>query len=428
MAKKTTSLATNTTSTLLAGRTVLLIISGGIAAYKSLELARLLKKSGARVLGIITEGGLKFVTALSLGALIEDKVYTDLFSLTDEQEMGHIRLARLADVIMVAPASANFLARAAAGQADDLASTVLLATTAPVYLSPAMNPTMFDNKETQDNINRIQQRGMNIIAPAVGDTACGESGRGRLPEAPELFAIIANHFAKPGALSGKKFLLTAGATREKLDRVRYISNFSSGKQAVAIARALANHGADVVMVAGVMDDRLLRDSNLHGVSITRVQSGLEMEEAVMKELHQEKFAAFIGVAAVSDFRAKEITPGKLNRKNLADATGAVTLALTLNPDILAGVGHNKNRPPLVIGFAAEVDATAPATAQKIIEKYRAKNCDMLLVNEIEESGAPFGADNTNIVVHHDNKQTNWGKLSKEEVAKLLVAEIIKKYK
>ncbi|MDI9313677.1 MAG: bifunctional phosphopantothenoylcysteine decarboxylase/phosphopantothenate--cysteine ligase CoaBC [Hydrotalea sp.] len=426
MAKKTrkstaVSDAISTDSTILAGRTILLIISGGISAYKSLALARLLKKSGARVIGVITAGGLQFITPLSLSALIEGPVYTDLFSLTDEQEMGHIRLARLADVIIVAPASANFIERIAHGRADDLASTILLATTAPIYMSPAMNPTMFANRQTAEHIAELKKRGVVVIDPATGDTACGEAGKGRLPEPDELFATIAAHFKKPGKLSGKKFLLTGGATREKIDRVRYISNFSSGKQAVAVARALSNEGADVTLIAGVMAAETL--TNLHGVKTIRVVTGVEMEQAVMAQIARQKFDGFIAVAAVSDFRAKEMTAGKINKSDMVKNNVAM-LSLTLNPDILAGVGHDKNRPALVVGFAAEVDVKNPATAQKIADKYRAKNCDMLLVNDIAPDGAPFGADATNIIFYQNNQPTDWGKLSKEEVGKLLVKQIV----
>ena len=260
-----------------------------------------------------------------------------------------------------------------------------------------------------------------VIDPATGDTACGEAGKGRLPEPDELFATISAHFKKPGKLSGKKFLLTGGATREKIDRVRYISNFSSGKQAAAVARALCNEGADVTLVAGVMAEETL--TKLQGVKIIRVVTGVEMEQAVMAQIAQQRFDGFIGVAAVSDFRAKEMTAGKINKSDMMKNNVAM-LELTLNPDILAGVGHDKNRPTWVVGFAAEVDVKNPATAQKIADKYRAKNCDMLLVNEIGADGAPFGTDITNIIFYQNNKPTDWGKLSKEEVGKLLVDKMI----
>ncbi|MGI9462095.1 MAG: bifunctional phosphopantothenoylcysteine decarboxylase/phosphopantothenate--cysteine ligase CoaBC [Alphaproteobacteria bacterium] len=420
-----TSDSKNFAGGILSGYTILLVVSGGIAAYKSLELARLLKKNGARVLGVITKGGLEFITPLSLAALIEDKVYSDLFSLTDEQEMGHIRLARIADAIMVAPASANFIERIAQGRADDLAATILLATTAPIFIAPAMNPTMFAHSATQKHIVDLQQRGMMVIDPHVGDTACGEDGKGRLPEAGELFSILVNYFKTGGKLSGKNFLLTCGATREKLDRVRYISNFSSGKQGAELAKTLSKYGAEVVMVAGVMDEKILK--TLKGIRVIHAETAIEMARSVLAEIELKQYDGFMGVAAVGDFRAKQMTDGKLNKQALSQ-DGDVVLPLTMNPDILAQVAQHKHRPHLVVGFFAEVDVKNAATAKKIAEKYHAKNCDLLLVNEIGEDGAPFNQDDTNIIFYDGDKKTDWGYLQKKEVAKLLAEVIVEKLK
>ena len=439
----------------LHGRTILLIISGGIAAYKSLALARCLRKSGARVIGVITRGGLEFITPLSLSALTEERVYTDLFSLTDEQEMGHIRLARLADAVMVAPASANFIARAALGQADDLASTILLATQAPIFICPAMNPTMFAHPETAAHITALRARGIAVVEPAVGDTACGEVGKGRLPEAEELLALLDNHFATPGPLQHQRWVVTTGPTRERLDRVRYLTNFSSGKQGVAVAQTLARAGATVSLVRGPMDmNSTLNDGStlagaLGGIKVIAVETATEMLTAVLAELNgatgkgsainkdtvkemgkatakdgiMTKVMGFVGAAAVSDFRPSNPTRGKLSKAQLLqDGVQDLTLPLTLNPDILATVGHmTATRPKWVVGFAAEADNSE----QQILAKKKKKQCDLLLMNLIDQDGRIFGSADTNIVFYdRANRADDWGQLSKELAAKKLIQYII----
>lgn len=377
----------------LRGRRILLILTGGIAAYKSLELIRLLRKAEARVRCILTAAAARFVTPLSVAALTEDKVYQDLFSLTDEAEMGHIRLSREADLVLVAPATANVLAKMAAGIADDLATTALLATDKPVLVAPAMNPMMWGHPATQANMETLRRRGIGQAGPAPGDTACGEVGTGRMAEPMDILAAVRTFFDAsagsaasparapgPAPLAGRRALVTSGPTREPIDPVRYLSNRSSGRQGHAIAAALAAAGAEVTLVTGPVE---IPDPE--GVTVVRIERAEEMLAACREALPVE---IAVCAAAVSDWRV--VRQGGQKLKKTAD--GPPTLDLAENPDILATLSApGPQRPRLVIGFAAETERVL-AHAQA---KLRRKGCDWLLANDVSPATGTFGgADNT----------------------------------
>ena len=393
---------------MLHGKRVLLIISGGIAAYKSLELIRLLRKSGLAVRCILTRGGAQFVTPLSVSALTEDKVYTDLFSLTDEAEMGHIRLSREADLVVVAPASADILAKMAQGLADDLASTTLLATDKPVMAAPAMNVRMWQHQATQANLTALLERGVRIIGPDEGDMACGEFGPGRLAEPDEIAAAITAYFGDASPLAGRRALVTSGPTHEPIDPVRYIANRSSGRQGHAIAAALARQGAATTLVSGPTN---LPDPA--GVDVVHIETAQQMLEACQAALPVD---VAVCAAAVADWRvataAKEKvkkTKGKLPTLNMAE-----------NPDVLATLSAAGNqRPQLVVGFAAETENIV-ANAQA---KRASKGCDWLLANDVSpETGTFGGADNTIHLVSADGVE-DWPRMSKEDVAERLAERV-----
>jgi phosphopantothenoylcysteine decarboxylase/phosphopantothenate--cysteine ligase len=386
-------------------QTVTLIISGGIAAYKALELIRLLKKAGYRVIPVLTRGGEQFVTPLSASALAEEKAHTDLFSLTDEMEMGHIRLARVADLVVVAPASADLIAKIAHGLADDLASTLLLATDKPVLVAPAMNPAMWASPAVQANIAALKKSGTMLFGPVAGETACGEEGMGRMAEPADLFEAIQNFFSRPGPLHGKKMLVTAGPTLEPIDPVRFISNHSSGKQGYAIAEALLEAGADVTLISGPVTLEAPK-----GARLVRVQTADEMLAAVEKTLPVD---AAICAAAVADWKAQKTEDQKIKK-----ASGVASLALTANPDILAHISqHKTKRPRLVVGFAAQTQDVAQEGAAKRARK----GCDWLLANDV--SGGVFGGEDNE--VHFITAKTSklWPLQSKKEVAKTLAGHI-----
>ena len=338
------------------GKRVLLIVSGGIAAYKALELVRLLRKAGVAVTAVLTKGGAEFVTPLSLQALTENKVYTDLFSLTDESEMGHIQLSRSADLVVVAPASADILAKMAAGMASDLATTLLLATDKRVLVAPAMNVRMWQHEATQANMATLTSRGVSVVGPDEGAMACNEYGFGRLAEPPAIFTAIEAMLAGPKPLAGKHALVTSGPTHEPIDPVRYIANRSSGKQGHAIAAALAALGADVTLVSGPVS---VPDPT--GVLVVHVETAREMLAACEAALPAD-IAVF--AAAVADWRTEE---AELKLKKVPGEAPA-PLALTINPDILATISKGTPRPTLVVGFAAESEGVTPdRVIQRIIE-------------------------------------------------------------
>jgi len=396
----------------LHNRRILLVISGGIAAYKSLDLIRRLREAGAHVRCVLTQGGAQFVTPLSVSALSEDKVYGDLWSLTDEAQMGHIRLSREADLVLVAPASANMIAKMAQGLADDLASTVLLATDKPVMIAPAMNGMMWSHEATQANIKTLQQRGVDILMPASGEMACGEVGEGRMQEVATIVAALSKHFALPGALAGKRILVTSGPTFEPIDPVRFIGNRSSGKQGYAIAEILRQKGAETILVTGPT-----HLADLPGIRTIKVETANEMLAACEAELPLD---AAVCAAAVSDWRAAEISSQKL-KKGQAKAT----LELEENPDILALLAKSSNRRPrLVIGFAAETEDVLKQARDKLAKK----NCDWLLANEVG-AGKGFDQDDNQVtLLRRDAKGSvisdAWPMQSKELIARQLVDEMI----
>jgi phosphopantothenoylcysteine decarboxylase/phosphopantothenate--cysteine ligase len=397
---------------------ILLIVSGGIAAFKSLDLIRRLRERGVAVRCVLTRGGAEFVTPLSLAALSEDKVYTELFSLTDEAEMGHIELSRQADLVVVAPASADILAKMAAGLADDLATTVLLATDKPVLAAPAMNVRMWEHPATQANLATLRARGVGIVGPDEGPMACGEFGPGRLAEPPAILAAILEKLgltetpvsgSKQAPLAGRAALVTAGPTHEAIDPVRYIANRSSGKQGYAVAAALAALGARVTLISGPTQ---LPDP--HGVETVRVESATEMLAACEAALPAD-IAVF--AAAVADWRVADRAGGKL--KKPADGT-VPQLQLTENPDILKTVcARGADRPALIIGFAAETgDVIRLAT-----EKRRRKGCDWIIANDVSEGTSTFGGDENAVHLIAETGAESWPALSKTAVAERLAARI-----
>ena len=386
---------------------ILLGVSGGIAAYKALELLRLLRKANLSVRPVLTRGGAQFVTALSLSALAEDKVYEDLFSLTDEAEMGHIELSRSADLVVVAPATADLMAKAAHGLADDLASTVLLATDKPVLMAPAMNVRMWNHAATQRNLAALKADGVAFVGPGEGEMACGEFGPGRLAEPEAIAAAVLAALAADGPLAGKRILVTAGPTAEPIDPVRVMTNRSSGKQGYAIAEALAHLGATVTLVSG--PTALAAPA---GVERMNVETAREMLDACRKALPAD---AAICVAAVADWRADEVFPVKLKK----GAEGPPTIRLLENPDILASLAASgPQRPKLVVGFAAETqDVEANARA-----KLARKGCDWIVANDVSDAWVMGGDDNAVAVI--DAKGTErWGRAPKTEVAQRLARRI-----
>lgn len=401
---------------------VLLIIGGGIAAYKSLFLIRVLAKRGIASRVIITRGGTEFVTPLSAGALSGEKVFTDLWDLTDEAEMGHIELSRSADLIVVAPATANMLAQAAQGIAGDLATTTLLATDKRVLFAPAMNVRMYEHPATQRNIQSLRKDGCLFVGPDSGAMACGEFGDGRMAE-PEAIADAIEEALKGIThidgiktklpLAGKSALVTAGPTREPLDPVRYLSNHSSGKQGFAIAESLAALGADVTLVAGPV--------NLPtplGVSRVNVETAQDMLSAVEAALPTH---VFISVAAVADWRPADRSDIKVKKAKLKGPPSP--LKLVENPDILKTIcTHIKHRPDLVIGFAAETnDVVEHAKAKRL-----RKGCDWIIANDV--SGDVMGGDHNTMIVVTEHNETLWPRLSKQEAAMRLAKKIVETLK
>ena len=393
---------------MLAGKRILFVISGGIAAYKSLELIRRLRERGALVRAILTKGGAQFVTPLSVAALSESKVYQDLFSLTDESEMGHIRLSRESDLIVVAPASADLLAKLAHGMADDLASTTLLAADKAILIAPAMNMMMWAHPATQANIATLKARGIRQIGPEAGNLACGEVGGGRMAEPMEILAAIESYFGAEAPLSGRRALVTSGPTIEPLDPVRFIANRSSGKQGHAIAAALARRGAATVLVTGPT-----AEPNPAGVQVQRIETAEEMLAACRAALPAD---IAVCAAAVADFRPAKVAVQKIKK----GTTDPAPIQLTRNPDILATLSAPGNaRPRIVVGFAAETEDLI-ANAKK---KLAAKGCDLILANDVSTGSDTFGgAENTVHLVASDGVES-WPRLSKQEVAERLADTI-----
>jgi len=403
---------------------ILLIISGGIAAYKSLELVRLLRKRGMTVRAVLTQSAQEFVTPLSLGVLTENPVFTDLFNLKDEQEIGHIQLSRQADLVVVAPATANILAKMANGIADDLATTLLLATDKPVLAVPAMNVRMWHHRATQRNLERLHADGVHIMTPDDGAMACGEFGTGRLPEPEAIVAEIERLLAMPksgdpldgqpdfspplfgSSLRGRHILITAGPTHEPIDPVRYIANRSSGKQGFAIAAAAAQAGARVTLVAGPV-----HLPTPQGVTRIDVETARDMLVAVESALPAD---AAIMVAAVADWRTADAADQKLKK----DGTGQpAPLALVENPDILATLGHHAQRPALLIGFAAETQKIAEHAQAKLARK----GADWIVANDV--SGDVMGGDANAVQIVTASGIAPWPVMPKDQVAQKLIEKV-----
>ena len=392
----------------LRGKRVLLIIGGGIAAFKSLDLIRRLRERGAEVRAVLTKAGEQFVTPLSVSALTEDKVYTDLFSLTDEAEMGHIQLSRQADVVVVAPATADLMAKLANGHANDLASTVLLATDKPVMMVPAMNVRMWGHKATQRNLATLKADGVTVIGPNEGPMACGEFGPGRMSEPLEIVQAIEAVFSSDMPLSGKRAIVTSGPTQEAIDPVRFIANHSSGKQGHAIAAALAGRGAEVTLVTGPVS---LPDPP--GVTVVRVVSARDMLAAVEDCLPAD---VAIFAAAVADWRVAREADQKMKK---TEEGGLPTLTLAENPDILKTISHHARRPELVIGFAAETEKVEEhATAKRL-----RKACDWILANDVSPATGTFGGDRNAITMITEAGAQAWPPATKADVANRLAGLI-----
>ena len=391
------------------GKRILLIISGGIAAYKGPDLVRRLRARGASVRCVLTAGGAKFVSPLALSTVSGDKVYQELFSLIDEREIGHIELSRDADILVVAPASANILAKMVQGQADDIATTALLATDKPVVVAPAMNIRMWEHAATQVNVAALRSRGVTTLGPAEGDMACGEYGMGRMLEPVEIADALEAFFRDRERLSGRRALVTSGPTLEAIDPVRYITNRSSGKQGHAIASALAQLGTETTLVSGPT-----REPDPTGVRVIHVESARQMLKACEGTLPVD-VAVF--AAAVSDWRAAMEASGKIKKRPGETTT---TLDLVENPDILATISSAGNRrPQLVVGFAAETDDVIDNAARKL----ETKGCDWIVANDISKAAGTFGGvANTVHLISRDGVE-NWPRLSKATVGERLAKRI-----
>ena len=410
----------------LAGRRILLIIGGGIAAYKSLDLIRRLRERGAMVRAVMTAAAREFVTPLSVASLTGQKVYDDLFSLTDEAEMGHIELSREADLVVVAPGTAHLIARMAQGLADDLATTLLLATDKRTLVAPAMNLRMWLHPATQRNLALLRRDGVLFTGPNDGIMACGEFGPGRLAEPLEIVAAVEAALrdstilelpadvaaiqpgVAPKPLAGRRVVVTSGPTHEPLDPVRYIANRSSGKQGHAIAAAAAAAGAEVVLVSGPV---ALPDPA--GTRVVRIETAREMLAAVEAALPAD---LFIATAAVADWRPEAVASDKIKKRGGASA--ARTLALVENPDILAAVGHRAvARPALVVGFAAETAGLLRYAADKL----SAKGCDLIVANDVGGAAGVMGGDRNTVHLVSRDGIVDWPTLDKAEVARRLIA-------
>ena len=397
-------------STSLQNRRILLIIGGGIAAYKSLELTRRLRERGANVRAVLTSAGAEFVTPLSLGTLTGDKVYRDLFDLTDTAAIGHIELSRDADLLVVVPATADLLAKMASGLAGDLASTLLLATDKPVLVAPAMNVRMWEHRATQRNVAQLKADGIYFVGPDDGDMACGEFGPGRMAEPAEILAAIEKHFSRKAPLKGVRVLVTSGPTHEPIDPVRYLANRSSGKQGYAIAVALADLGADVTLVSG--------PTNLAapaGVTLKRVETARDMLAACKAALPAD---VAICAAAVADWRVDVDATQKIKK---TAGTKAPALNLVENPDILATIAKlKKDRPALVIGFAAETEKVV----DHAIAKRKRKGCDWIVANDVSPESGVMGGDLNTVHLIRADGQEDWPQLPKQAVAERLAQSVV----
>jgi phosphopantothenoylcysteine decarboxylase/phosphopantothenate--cysteine ligase len=390
------------------GNSVLLIIGGGIAAYKSLELIRRLNERGASVRAILTAAGSEFVTPLSVGSLTGEKVFSDLFSLTDEAEMGHIQLSRSADLVVVAPATADLMAKLAAGLANDLASTALLATDKRVLMAPAMNVRMWNHPATQRNVKTLKNDGVLFVGPNDGEMACGEFGPGRMAEPMEIVAAIEAALAAPGPLTGLKALVTAGPTQEPLDPVRFIANRSSGKQGYAIASALAKAGAETTLVSGPVE--IVAPASVKLLKVTTAREMLAACESVLP--------VDVGVftAAVADWRPETMLNNKMKKRAGGNPP---EIKLAQNPDILATLSKGAKRPSLVVGFAAETENVVAHAKEKLAHK----GCDWIVANDVSPHTGIMGGDKNTVHLITKTSVEDWPELDKGEVGTRLAARI-----
>jgi phosphopantothenoylcysteine decarboxylase/phosphopantothenate--cysteine ligase len=393
----------------LSNKKILLVICGGISAYKSLEIIRGLKKSNAQVKTILTKSAKEFVTPLSISSLSQEKVYDDIFSVENESEMDHISLSRWADLILVAPITANTISKLSSGSSDDLASTVILASDKEIYLAPAMNVRMWEHPSTKENINKLKNFGYKIIGPEIGDMACGEFGKGKMTEPNEIIKIIEIYFNNKKKNKKFKALVTAGPTREYIDPVRFITNKSSGKQGYEIAKSFKDNGFETTLISG--------QSNLDpisGLNFIKVDTAQEMFDETIKNLPAD-VAVF--TAAVADYKITNYENNKIKKENL-------NLSLEKNIDILANISkHNSLRPKLTIGFAAETNNLVKNSLKKLEEK----NCDWIVANDVSDNSIGFDSDENQIsIFYKDKKNENLKKMSKSLIASELVNRVIEK--
>jgi len=389
-------------------KTIVFIVTGGISAYKAPEIIRRFRDMKYRVIPVMTYGASKFITQLTLSSVAEEKCYSDIFNLSDESEMGHIKLARCADIILVAPASANFISKIASGMSNDLSTTLILASKAPVCICPAMNPSMWSNSVTQENIKKLKSRSFNFIGPEEGLSACGEFGFSRLSDSKKIIRFIEQSLTKHNnkILKNLKVLITAGPTIEPVDEVRYLSNWSSGKQGYKIAEEFAKLGAKVSLISGPVGIDEPKD-----VNIIKVKTAKEMLGACTKKLPVD---VAIFVAAVSDWKVDKYFPGKIKKNNKS-----LNINFVQNQDILKTVSFHKKRPNLVIGFSAETHNLESNTKNKL----KLKGCDWLLGNKVGNNTDTFGGDYNNIIFVSNSQLEKWPILSKKEVAKRLAMKV-----
>ena len=395
----------------LSQKKILLIICGGISAYKSLELIRLLKKQDAEVKTILTKSAKEFVTPLSVASLSQGKVYDDLFNAENEAEMDHISLSRWADVILVVPATANTISKLSAGSSDDLASTVILASDKDIFLTPAMNVRMWEHPSTKQNLNKLKSYGYKIIGPEIGDMACGEFGEGKMTEPKDIFQTIQTYFGELNKNQKLKALVTAGPTNEYIDPVRFITNKSSGKQGYALAKSLAKRGFQTTLISGPTNLQI--DSN---INLIKVETADEMFKAT-----QENLPADVAIfsAAVADFKVKEKKNEKMKKQEY------LNLELEKNIDILNYVSkHNSLRPKLVIGFAAETNNIQENAQKKLVEK----NCDWIIANDVSNNSIGFDSDFNEVLIFYKDKEIKNEKLAmkkKSEISEEITDRVIK---
>ena len=395
----------------LNNKKVLLIICGGIAAYKSLELIRILRKNNNKIKTVLTKSGKEFVTPLSITSLSNEKVYTDIFDYKNESEIDHISLSRWADVILIAPATANTISKISNGLADDLASTLVLASNKKIFIAPAMNVRMWEHKTNKENIKRLNEFGYRFIGPEIGDMACGEYGEGKMSEPEKIFDSLDKYFKNIGDNKRKKVLVTAGPTRENIDPVRFISNYSSGKQGYEIARAFSENGFETTLITGPTNLKIPEN-----VRCIKVISGDQMLNETIKNLPVD-IAVF--TAAVSDFKIKSYSDNKIKK------TENLELSLEKNIDILSYISkHNSLRPKIVIGFSAETNDLEINSLKKL----NSKNCDWIVANDVSKKDIGFNADDNEVSIFYKNKSSEKiSKMNKSLIANELVKRVSQEF-